>query len=177
MFAVKLKKHFRFFRKRQEVKITGKESEPIIVKQPKNVNNPQIKELYKAFYALNTEPITSVAPSIQKSKREINYFLDQRKLQIKGLIIVLVFSMAGLILTEIRRLLTEIGYLSKSLTSQIVIPWLSNNFHFNLFTPLFFALVNTFLAFWLINSMHKLSLWLNREWTDLFEKPFSREGE
>jgi hypothetical protein len=172
-----LKKHFKFFRKLQEAKKSDKDSEPINVKQPKNVNNPQIKELCRAFYALTTVPITTVAHSIQKSKREINYFLDRRKLQIKGLIIVLVFSMAGLILMEIRRLLTEIGYLSKSLTSHIVIPWLSNNFHYNLFTPLFFALVETFLAFWLINSVHKLNLWFNREWTDLLEETFSREGE
>lgn len=142
----------------------------IIDRQLNKTKNHQIKDLYCAFSALMAAPSSISGLSAQKHKREIDYFLDRRKSQIKGLAIVLVFSIAGIILMEIKTLMTEIEYLSRTPKLSIIIPWLSQNFHYNLFYPLAFALAETFLAFWLINSVKKLRLWFEREWANLLEK-------
>ncbi|MDH5384373.1 MAG: hypothetical protein OEY18_06665 [Candidatus Aminicenantes bacterium] len=144
----------------------------ILDKQLKKAKNPQIKNLYRSFSALVTGPSAACEHAAQKHKREIDYFLAKRELQIKGLAIVLIFSMAGLILMEIKVLSTVIDcwytvYITPKL-SQVLLA-VSQNFHFNLFQPLVLALAETFLVFWLINRVKKLRLWLDCEWAIFLE--------
>jgi hypothetical protein len=167
IFFAKLKKHIKIFKNLWTATTSNAEIGPIIDQQLNKANNPQIKDLYRAFSALAAAPTVGGGLHAQKLKREIDYFLDRRKLQIKGLAIALVFSMAGLMLMEINILVTDIGILSRTPTFSLITQWLSQNFHSNLFYPLAFALLETFLALWLINSVKKLRLWLDHEWANL----------
>ncbi len=172
VLVFKFKKQFKFFINLLLAKKPEEEIGEILDKQLKKAKNPQIKNLYRSFSALVTAPVAARENAAQKHKREIDYFLAKRELQIKGLAIVLIFSMAGLVLMEIKVLSTVIDYwYTVNITPKLsqVLSAVSMNFHFNLFQPLALALAETFLVFWLINHVKKLLLWLDCEWAILLE--------
>ncbi len=172
VLVFKFKKQFKFFSNLLLAKTPEGEIGEILVKQLKKAKNPQIKNLYRSFSALVTAPSAVRDNAAKKHKREIDYFLAKRELQIKGLAIVLIFSMAGLILMEIKVLSTVIDYwYTVYITPKLsqVLSAVSRNFHFNLFQPLALALAETFLVFWLINRVKKLLLWFDCEWAILLE--------
>jgi hypothetical protein len=101
-------------------------------------------------------------------------------LQIKGLAIVLFFSMAALILVSMKiwSLNTIYGCkVSGNITLSSLLPGLLEDFLYNISYPLTFALAETFLVFWLINSVKKLRLWLDHEWASLLEEAAFGEGK
>jgi hypothetical protein len=177
ILVARLKKHIKIFRNLQMAKTPDTEIEAIIDQQLKKTKNPQIKDLYLAFSALSTTPSAAGEHLVQKHKREIDYFLSRRELQIKGLAIVLVFSMFGLILMEAKLLLFSISqaHIYKNLSN--FLSAIDTDFYHNLFQPLAFSLPETFLVFCLINSLKKLRLWLDHEWANLIEESASGEGK
>jgi hypothetical protein len=180
ILVAKLKKHFKLFGKLRTVKMPDTEIGPIIDQQLNKAKNPQIKDLYRAFSALTGAPLSDSEHLAQKHKREIDYFLAKRKLQLKGLAVVLIFSISGLILVGIKELVVNIDMwytLTSKFTLHQMISNLSLNFHYNLFYPLAIALAEAFLVVWLINSIKKLRLWLDREWANLLEESASGEGK
>jgi len=134
--------------------------------------NRPIRDYFLSLAEKISVPIEVRNPANPRPRMEIDRFLAKRELHLRGLTIVVVFSLAGLLLFcfyYVVLFITPLFAVRTNPTIADVIVEIHLVFG-HAFVPLAIGLTEAFLSFWLINGLKKMRLRLDDVWAGFLEE-------
>lgn len=134
--------------------------------------NRPIRDYFLSLAEKTSVPVERRNPADPRPRMEIDRFLDKRELHLRGLAIVVVFSLAGLLLFcfyYVVLWITPLFAVNSNPTIAKVIVEIHLVFG-HAFVPLAIGLTEAFLSFWLINGLKKMRLRLDDVWAGFLEE-------